>query len=119
MSLDTERAAKPIRKLRKLLKKMPAIPVAEDIHDFRTSSRRLEAMIQALSLDSAQNGRQALKQISRLRKRAGKVRDMDVLTDSLLSVSPDQEEKQCHVQLLEHLGAQRLKYARKFKSARK
>ena len=118
MPLDVKRAAKPVRKLRKLLKKMPAVPNADDIHRFRTSSRRIEATIHALSLDSGHNGRRVLKQISKLRKRAGKVRDMDVLTDYLSSVSPEKEEKECYVRLLEHLGAQRLKYARKFESAR-
>jgi CHAD domain-containing protein len=118
MALDAEQVVKPVRRLRKLLKKMPAKPNAEDIHGFRTSSRRIEATIHALSLDSGHNGRQVLKQISKLRRRAGKVRDMDVLTEYLSSVSCRKEEKECHVGVLEHLGAQRLKYARKFESAR-
>jgi len=74
MALDVNRAEKPVRKLRKLLKKMPAMPGADDIHDFRTSSRRIEATLQALSLDSGHNCRRILKQISRLRKRAGVLR---------------------------------------------
>jgi CHAD domain-containing protein len=118
MALDAERAAKPVRGLRKLLKKMPAVPTADDIHDFRTRSRRIEATIHALSLDSGHNGRRFLKQISKLRKRAGKVRDMDVLTEYLSSVSRHKEEKECYVRLLEHLGAQRLKYAKRFEFAR-
>ena len=118
MALDANRAEKPVRKLRKLLKKMPAMPGADDIHDFRTSSRRIEATLWALSLDSRHNCRRILKEISRLRKRAGNVRDMDVLTDYLLSVSCPQEEKKCSVQLLEYLGARRQKYAKKFDSAR-
>ena len=117
MALDAERAAKPIRKLRKLLKKMPAVPSADDIHDFRTSSRRIEATIHSLSLDSGQNGKRVWKQISKLRKCAGKVRDMDVLTDFLSGVSRHREETRCHVRLLEHLGAQRLKYAKKLERA--
>jgi CHAD domain-containing protein len=120
MALDAVRAEKPVRKLRKLLKKMPAVPDASDIHDCRTSSRRVEATIHALSLDSRQNGQRVLKQIAKLRKRAGKVRDMDVLTEYLSSVSiHKEEEKACYVQLLEHLGAQRLKYAKKFDSVRR
>ncbi|HEX3822134.1 MAG TPA: CHAD domain-containing protein [Candidatus Sulfotelmatobacter sp.] len=118
MALDAERAVKPVRKIRKLLKKMPAVANVDDIHDFRTSSRRLEATICALSLDSGHNGRRILKQISKLRKRAGKVRDMDVLTDYLSSVPSDKEEKQCSVRLIEYLGAQRLRHAKKFESAR-
>jgi CHAD domain-containing protein len=43
---------------------------------------------------------------------------MDVLTDYLSTVSHHREETGCHVRLLEHLGAQRLKYARGFERAR-
>jgi len=119
MAVDANRAVKPNRKLRKLLKKMPAVPTADEIHDFRTSSRRIEATLQAFSLDSKNNCRRILKEISRLRKCACKVRDMDVLTDYLSTVSPDEKEKRCFVRLLEHLGAQRQKYVKKFDSARR
>jgi CHAD domain-containing protein len=101
-----------VPKLRKLLKKMPAVPNADDIHSVQTSSSRIEVTIHALSLDLRHSNRQVLKQISKLPKRAGRVRDMDVLTDYLSSVSPDKQERECYVRLLEHLGAQRLKYAR-------
>jgi CHAD domain-containing protein len=88
-----------------MLKKMPALPSAEEIHDFRTDSRRIEATLQALSLDSGGNCRRILSKISRLCKRAGKVRDMDVLTDYLSGVSASNDERTCYVHLLEHLGA--------------
>jgi CHAD domain-containing protein len=42
---------------------------------------------------------------------------MDVLTDYLSGVSRHREDTRCHVRLLEHLGAQRLKYARKLERA--
>jgi CHAD domain-containing protein len=54
------------------------------------------------------------KQISKLRKRAGKVRDCDVLTDFVSGVHWDRSESECSVRLLEHLGAQRQKQATKF-----
>jgi CHAD domain-containing protein len=66
---------------------------------------RIEATLQSLSLDSGKSCRRILKELSRLRKRAGKVRDMDVLTDYLLGASHHEKEKECSVQLLEHLGA--------------
>jgi len=118
MALDADRAEKPVRKLRKLLKKMPAVPGADDIHDFRTNARRIEATLQSFSLDSGNSYRRIVKELSRLRKRAGKVRDMDVLTDYLVGVPQLEKEKECSVQLLEHLGAQRQRYAKKFDSAR-
>ena len=53
-----------------------------------------------------------LKDLGRLRKRAGKVRDLDVLTGFASTVHPRGEEE-CGIQLLERLGARRKKQARK------
>ena len=114
MALQPDRIQKPLRKVRKLLKKMPAIPSAEDIHDFRTNSRRVEATLEVLSLDSGGKGWRASKTVSRLRKRAGKIRDMDVLTNYASNLPHPDDETDCSVRLLEHLGAERRKHARKF-----
>jgi CHAD domain-containing protein len=116
MALDFQRARKPVRKLRKLLKKMSAEPTPEQIHDFRTNSRSMEATLQAFGLENSGLRRRVLKPLSQLRKRAGKIRDMDVLTTYAASVHTEDGEQDCAVQLLEHLGAQRRKYARKFHS---
>lgn len=80
MSLDSNQVQKPVRKLRKIIKKAGKEPSSQEVHDLRTNSRRLEASLAALSLHSKGNGRRLLKDLSRVRKRAGKVRDMDVLT---------------------------------------
>lgn len=117
MSLDFKRVQKPARKLRKLLKKMSAKPTPEQVHDFRTSSRQMEATLESFGLDHAPLGRRVLKPLTGLRKRAGKVRDMDVLTAYSSSVHPKDGEQDCAVQLLEYLGAQRRKYAKKLYSA--
>lgn len=93
---------------------MPAIPSAEDIHDFRMNSRRVEATLEVLSLDSGGKGWRASKTLSRLRKRAGKIRDMDVLTNYASNLPHPDDETDCSVRLLEHLGAERRKHARKF-----
>jgi CHAD domain-containing protein len=117
MALDFKRVQKPPGKLRKLLKNMSAKPTPEQVHDFRTKSRNMEATLQAFGLENSGLGRRVLKPLSRLRKRAGKIRDMDVLTTYAASVHAEDAEQDCAVQLLEHLGAQRRKYARKFHSA--
>jgi len=49
----------------------------QSIHRFRTNSRRVEALVAELVPESA-NQRKLLKQLSKLRKKAGKVRDLDV-----------------------------------------
>ena len=77
-----------------------------------TNTRRFEAVFQALSLDEEGIDKELLKDLGRLRKSAGKVRDMDVLTAFASNVHPRGEEE-CLVKLLEHLGAQRKKQAGK------
>jgi CHAD domain-containing protein len=116
MAFDAKRVAKPFRKLRKLLKNMPKQPAPDQVHDLRTNTRALEAMAAALSLDSQSGVRQVLKSLARIRKRAGKVRDLDVLTAYAATLEAD-EEQDCSVSLLEHLGAERRKRARKLHAA--
>src|ERR1700746_3455624 len=113
MPVDADRMQKPVRNVRKLLKNMSNSPGQDEVHDLRTNSRRIEAALHALSLDSGRPERRALKQISKLRKRAGKVRDMDVLTSYASQVPRLDGEQRCSVELLEYLGAQRQKYAKK------
>lgn len=114
MSLDRERIHKPIQKLRKLLKKAPKRPTSEQIHDLRTSSRRFEAEVDAFGLDSKANERGILRDLERVRKRAGKIRDIDVLTGYLLNLAVDGEQD-CVVQLVEHLGVERARHAQKLR----
>jgi hypothetical protein len=57
VALQAGRIQKPARNLRKLLKKMPAIPSPEQVDDFRTNSRRVEETLRVLSLDSGGEGR--------------------------------------------------------------
>lgn len=117
MAVEFEKVLKPGRKLRKSLKTMGARPTPEQVHDFRTNSRKLEAYLEAFGMDGSRVGKRVMKPLSRFRKRAGKIRDMDVLTSYAASIQPQDSEKDCAVQLLEHLGAKRRKHARKFYSA--
>jgi len=110
MALDRNRLLKPAKKLRKLVSRIKSSPDPEEVHDLRTNTRRFEAMFAALSLEARGIDKAILKDLGRLRKRAGKVRDMDVLTGFASQLQPQGEES-CSVQLLEYLGAQRKKKA--------
>ena len=112
MAFNAKRIEKPFRKLRKLLKTLPKQPAPDQVHDLRTNTRALEAMAAALSLDSQSGVRKLLKSLTGLRKRAGKVRDLDVLTAYAATVQTD-GERDCSVRVLEYLGAERRKRARK------
>src|SRR5438477_12896281 len=102
MALDDNRLLKPVKKLQKLVNKIDRQPTPETVHDLRTNTRRLESIFEALSLDGEGIGESMLKSLGRVRKRAGRVRDMDVLT-SHASTLHLQGEEDCLVQLLEHL----------------
>jgi len=69
-----------------------------------------------LGLNSKRQVRRVLRGLRDVRKRAGKVRDMDVLTADALTIREDGEQD-CLVQLLEHLGANRNKCAKKLRLA--
>lgn len=113
MPLDSKRAHKPIRKLRKLLKRMPKEPTAEQVHDLRTNTRRFEATVAALKLNKGRKRRRMLKDLAGVRKKAGKVRDMDVLTGYTAALGDSRDEENCRIQLLEFLGAKREIQAKK------
>jgi CHAD domain-containing protein len=110
MVLDIGPIEKNIRKLRKLLKKSPRRPTPDEIHDLRTQIRRFEAILDALDVNSKRNERRLLRHLGRIRKCAGKIRDMDVFTDYTSTIQVDQE-RGCIVQLLEYLGAERYRRA--------
>src|SRR6202022_1445934 len=114
MPIDTDRIQKSIRKLRKFLKRSPKRPSSSEIHDLRTNARRFEADVEALALDRGKNQRRLLRDLGRVRKRAGKVRDMDVLTGFALTTNLEGEQD-CVVQLLETLGTNRTKSAKKLR----
>src|SRR5277367_4561435 len=105
MGIDLENAQRPLYKLRKWLKHFPKDPAPSDVHALRTQARRLEANTGAFVL-GAQTTRHLLKLVAPVRKAAGSVRDMDVLTAHALTLQADGEED-CVVHLLEHLGSMR------------
>jgi CHAD domain-containing protein len=115
MPVDNARIEEPVRKVRKFLKRAPKSPTPDEIHDLRTNTRRLEATIQAFGLDSNGNEQHLLRELKRVHKRAGKVRDMDVLTEDASNIHLDGEQS-CVVQVLEHLGTERTRHAKKLRA---
>src|ERR1700721_348832 len=69
-------------------------------------------MFQGLSLDEHGARKSILKDLAHIRNRAGKVRDMDVLMGFASKIHPPGEEK-CSLELLEYIGAKRMKQAKK------
>jgi len=75
---------------------------SEDVHRFRTNSRRVEALLAELAPENG-NQKKLLKLLSKLRKRAGRVRDLDVQLIFLKNLRvPDRQNHRA--QLLELLA---------------
>jgi CHAD domain-containing protein len=114
VSFDIGRIDKPIRTLRKFLEEAPKRPGIEQIHDLRTSSRRFETEVDAFGLSSRPNERRLLPHLRRIRKRAGKIRDLDVLTGYLLRLNVSGEQD-CIVELVETFGMNRAKHVKELR----
>ncbi|PYV55086.1 MAG: hypothetical protein DMG91_13010 [Acidobacteria bacterium] len=112
--MNEEVIEKSVRKLRKLLKKAPKRPDPEFVHDLRTRSCKFESILTALKPKAARRDAQLLRGMKRVRSRAGKVRDMDVLTGHAATLQ-QHDEQQCLVQLLEELGRRRAQEAKKLR----
>ena len=65
----------------------------ESVHGFRTTSRRLQILLEELLPNRDRNQKKLLKMLNRIRKRAGKVRDLDVQLAALRSLKVPQEPR--------------------------
>ena len=87
MSLDADHVRQLIGRLRGLIEQTGQAAEVERVHHLRTHTRRLEALLQAPPATSFKGKRKLLKRLKRLRRRAGKVRDLDVQMEALASLS--------------------------------
>lgn len=84
---------------------------ANDVHRFRTNSRRVEAVVDELAPENS-NTKKLLKLLSKLRKKAGKVRDLDVQIAFLKELKiPDHHNHRA--QLLEVLQEEQARRSKK------
>src|SRR5262249_28844355 len=115
MSFDVQRIHRSARRVAKFVRKNVKRPSSVAIHNLRTSARALETTFTTLGLDSKRKVTRLLGDMAEVRKCAGKVRDMDVLTANGLRMGQDGEQD-CLVQLLEFLGAKRNRSAQKLRA---
>lgn len=111
MSAEQDLIHKLFRKLARQLAKAASKAQPENVHAFRTAARRVEAVLGELGPEPDKNQRRLLKQVTRLRRRAGRVRDMDVQIAALrsLKVSDHPAQKTRLLQMLADMRAKREK----------
>lgn len=99
------------RQLGKLIKSTSI----DNVHKFRTNSRRVEAVVSELAPENG-NQKKLLKLLSKLRKKAGKVRDLDVQIAFLKELRvPDRQNQRA--QLLEWLETEQARRKKKLEKA--
>jgi CHAD domain-containing protein len=98
-----------LQKLRRSLKRAAKRLTPEDVHKLRTRARRFLSLSDSTPLPSLAKAHLG-KAVKRIQKRAGRVRDMDVLTSHLAAMHSDSDPS-CRTQLLEYLGAKRYRRA--------
>jgi CHAD domain-containing protein len=92
MTLVSHRGKLIFRRMERNLLRLAADPNREAVHDFRTTSRRLETLFDLLPVRD-RNQRKLLKLLSRIRRRAGEIRDIDVQLAALRSFRVPQEPR--------------------------
>jgi CHAD domain-containing protein len=114
MAGELERVQKALRDLGRSLKRLPAHPQPEQVHKLRTSTRRVEAIAAALEQVNGKQSKRLVRSIEPLRKAAGSVRDMDVLTANIRKLSQTAPAESL-ARLVDHLESARADEARELR----
>jgi CHAD domain-containing protein len=115
MSIAPERCRLVFQKLERDLDRLSARPEAKKVHRFRTGVRRLQTLLEDLCPARDRNQKRLLKLLTRIRKKAGKVRDLDVQLAALRSLKFPQEPRrktQLMHQLIELRGQREKKLSK-------
>ena len=116
MSVDPKRSRVVFQKLERDLVKLSSKPRADNVHGFRTATRRLQILLGELSPKLDRSQKKLLKLLGRIRKRAGKVRDLDVQLAALRSLKVPREPRR-KTQLVNHLIELRGRQEKKLQKA--
>jgi CHAD domain-containing protein len=114
MSIALDRSQLAFHKTERALLKLSSGQSAESVHGFRTTTRRLETLLEQLLPELDRNQKKLLKILNQIRRRAGKVRDLDVQLAALRSLKVPQEPRR-KTQLMHRLIELRAKHENKLR----
>jgi len=118
MSIASERGRVAIQKVERDLLRLCQEQQPERVHTFRTSTRRVQTLLAELLVQSDRNQKKLLRLLDGIRKRAGKVRDIDVQIAALRSLKVPQEPRR-KTQLMQALLDLRAKHEKRLRKALK
>ena len=116
MSIAPKRSRVIFEKLEQDLVKLSSKPRAENVHRFRTGTRRLQILLGELSPRLDRSQKKLLKLLARIRKRAGRVRDLDVQLAALRTLKMPREPRR-KTQLVNRLIELRSRQEKKLRKA--
>ena len=111
MPVDQTQTRVVMQKLDRQLIKVAKKLEPASVHKVRTYSRRVESLLGSLVAEPNRNHKKLLKLLGKLRKKAGRVRDLDVQMSNLRSLKVARETGQ-KAQLQRSLAQEREKQAR-------
>lgn len=114
MARTTDPAKFIFRKMERALLRLESEQRPDAVHSFRTTSRRLETLLEQINCDLGRNQAKLLKLLGRIRRRAGQVRDVDVQLAALRSLKVPLEPRR-KTQLTQSLLELRAKHERKLR----
>jgi CHAD domain-containing protein len=114
MLISLDRGRSVFEKLERDLRQLANEQQAESVHNFRTTTRRLQTLLLELLPERDRNQKKLLKQLDEIRKRAGKVRDLDVQLAALRSLKIPQEPRR-KTQLMQRLLELRARHETKLR----
>lgn len=116
MPIAPEHTRSVFQKLERDLLKLSSKQDADRVHRFRTGSRRLQTLLEEILPERDRNQKKLLKMLARIRKRAAKMRDLDMQLGALRSLKMPQEPRR-KTQLQNHLIELREKHEKKLRRA--
>jgi len=93
MTIAPEPTQQIFRKLERDLVRLSSEETPKNVHSFRTGTRRVETLLKELIPERSRNQKKLLSALGRIRKRAGKVRDLDVQLAALRSLKVPQQPR--------------------------
>src|SRR6202140_2667084 len=114
MPIALDRSQLAFQKTERALLKLSSGQTTESVHGFRTTTLRLETLLEQLLPERDRNQKKLLKMLNRIRRRAGKVRDLDVQLSALRSLKVPQEPRR-KTQLMHGLIELRAKHEKKLR----
>ncbi|MGC1450474.1 MAG: CHAD domain-containing protein [Candidatus Sulfotelmatobacter sp.] len=118
MSIASDPSKLVFQKTERVLLRLSSARDAESVHSFRTTSRRLQTLLEHINPVRDRNEKKLLKLLDRIRRRTGKVRDLDVQLAALRSLKVPQEPRR-KTQLTHSLIELRAKHEKKLRKTLK